>query len=389
MRIAYFDLISGLSGDMTVGALLDLGLPQTKLRRELARMSGLKCRFTVHKKFVHGIQSVSFRVQGEKNTHPRSWVEIKGLIERSSLKDEIKKRGLDIFAKLAEVEGKIHGVKTEKVHFHEVGGVDSIVDIMAVAIGTHYFKIDSFAFSRIPLGRGLTLSRHGPLPLPAPATLELLKGFPVQGTPLEGETMTPTGAAILCALASHVGEIPQMTIHKIGYGAGTREFPDRPNIVRVLLGEGARTWVQDEMLVMETNIDDMNPELYDYLLDRLFDGGARDVSLSPIQMKKNRPGTLLRIIAEPAFRDRLAEIVLQETSTIGLRCYPVQRVILKRVSRKLKTRFGIVRIKVVELPGGGQRATPEYEDLRKLAQTKKVPLKALYDEVLVSFKNLS
>jgi len=386
MRIAYFDLISGLSGDMTVGALLHLGLPRQKLAQELGKLRGVKYRLEVSKKLVHGIQATRFRVRVEEKGHERSWRQIQQLIKGSSLKSEVKERGLDIFAKLAEVEGKIHGVQPEKVHFHEVGAVDSIVDIMAAAIGTHYLKIDSFVFSRIPLGRGLTRSRHGPLPLPAPATLELLKGFPVQWTHLHGETITPTGAAIVRSLASHVGDMPQMTIEKIGYGAGEREFPDRPNMVRVLLGEKTATWGHDEMLVMETNIDDMNPEIYDYLLDRLFANGARDVSLSPIQMKKNRPGILLRIIAEPSTKDKLAEIVFDETSTIGLRYYPVGRVILNRSSQRVKTKYGTIGVKIVETPGEGKRATPEYEEIKKLAERKRVPLKVLYDEVLKVFK---
>ncbi|MFQ5539785.1 MAG: LarC family nickel insertion protein, partial [Candidatus Binatia bacterium] len=203
---------------------------------------------------------------------------------------------------------------------------------------------------------------------------------------LDGETITPTGAAILSALASHVGEMPQMIIEKIGYGAGEREFPDRPNLLRVLLGEKGPAWGHDEMLVLETNIDDMNPEIYDYVLDRLFAAGARDVSLSPIQMKKNRPGTLLRIIGEPSTRDKLAEIVFKETSTIGIRYYPVSRMILKRVPLRLKTRFGPVRVKMIEEPGGDKRAVPEYDEMRKLAEAKRVPIKWLYDEVLRSFK---
>ncbi len=371
---------------MTVGALLHLGLPRQKLAQELGKLRGLKYRLAVSKKPVHGIQATRFRVTVADESQERSWKQIQRLIQASSLKSEVKERGLYIFAKLADVEGKIHGVQPDKVHFHEVGAVDSIVDIMAVAIGTHYLKIDSFVFSRIPLGRGLTRSRHGPLPLPAPATLELLKGIPVQWTQLEGETITPTGAAIVRALASHVGECPQMTIEKVGYGAGEREFPDRPNLVRVLLGERIGAWGQDEMLVMETNIDDMNPEIYDYLLDRLIANGARDVSFSPIQMKKNRPGTLLRIIAEPSSKDRLAKIVLHESSAIGLRYYPVQRLVLKRVSLEVKTRYGTIGVKVVEEPDGGKRATPEYEDLKKIARIKKVPLKTLYDEVVKNFK---
>ncbi len=386
MRIAYFDLISGLSGDMTAGALLHLGVPRERLTRELAKLKGLKFRLQVSRKLVHGIQATRFRVQVDEKPQERSWKEIQRLINRSALKSEVKERGLHIFETLAKAEGKIHGVPPEKVHFHEVGAVDSIVDILAAAIGTHHLKIESFVFSRIPLGRGLTRSRHGSLPVPAPATLELLKGYPVQGTPLSSEIVTPTGAAIIRALAHQFGEMPAMTIEKIGYGAGEKEFPDRPNLVRVTLGEKTDTWGRDEMVVMESNIDDMNPEIYEYLFERLFAQGARDVSLVPIQMKKNRPGILLRIIAEPPLKDRLAELVFRETSTIGIRYYPVGRLVLPRSSHSVKTKYGPIQVKIVESPGIGKRATPEYEELKKLAQKKRVPLKALYDEVLKSFK---
>lgn len=385
MRIAYFDLISGLSGDMTVGALLHLGLPRVKLERELKKLPGLKYRLEVSKKFVNGIQATRFRVRAEESGAGRSWKVIRKIIKRSSLESDVKDRGLDIFARLAEAEGRIHGVPPDRVHFHEVGAIDSIVDIMATAIGTHHFKIDSFVFSSVPLGRGVTPSRHGPLPVPAPATLELLKGVSVQWVNLDGETITPTGAAILSALGSQVGDVPRMTIEKIGYGAGEREFPDRPNLLRILLGERGPAWGHDEMLVLETNIDDMNPEIYDYVLDRLFAAGARDVSLSPIQMKKNRPGTLLRIISESSTRDRLAEIIFKETSTIGIRYYPVKRLVLKRVPLRLKTRFGSVWVKMIEEPDGEKRIVPEYEELKKLAEVKRIPLKWLYDEVLGSF----
>jgi len=386
MKIAYFDLISGISGDMTVGALLHLGLPLEKLERELKKLRGLNYRLEVSKKVVNGIQATRFRVRTKEGGAGRSWKKIRELIKQSSLGSDVKERGIDIFSRLAEAEGTIHGVSPERVHFHEVGAVDSIVDIMAAAIGTHYFKIDSFIFSSVPLGRGVTPSRHGPLPVPAPATLELLKGVSVQWVNLDGETITPTGAAILSALGSQVEDAPRMTIEKIGYGAGEREFPDRPNLLRILLGARGPVWGHDEMVVLETNIDDMNPEIYDYVLDRLFAAGARDVSLSPIQMKKNRPGTLLRIICEASTRDKLAEIVFRETSTIGIRYYPVNRMILKRVPLRLKTRFGPVRVKVIEEPGGEQRAVPEYDDLRRIAEVKKVPIKRLYDEVLRSFK---
>lgn len=386
MRIAYFDLIAGISGDMTVAAFLALGLPRRRLEEDLRKLEGVNFRLRIGKKSVSGVTATRFHVISGEDPEERSWKTIKRLIERSALERSVKDRALCIFSRLAAVEGKIHGVPREEVHFHEVGAVDSIVDIVAAAIATCYFDIDSFACSVIPVGHGLTRSRHGVLPVPAPATLELLKGFTVEGAALQGENVTPTGAAILAGLAAQSGDMPQMSIEKVGYGAGEKKFPDRPNLLRVLLGEQSTELGRDRMLVMETNIDDLNPELYDYVIDRLFAVGARDVSLSPIQMKKNRPGTLLRIIAEPATRKALADVVLSETSTIGIRCYPVERITLPREAGKVETRFGRVRVKIVEEPGGRRRATPEYEDIKRIAAEKKVPLKLLYDEVARNFE---
>jgi len=386
MRILYGDLIGGASGDMFVAALLNLGLPLEILKSELKKIPTLKYRLEVGTKTLGAISATRFRVICGKSEAQRSWKDIRALIQQSSLEPEVKETALRIFSRLAEAEGKIHGVAPERVHFHEVGATDSIVDIVAAAIGAHHLKIDSFHLSRIPLGRGVIRSRHGPLPLPGPATLELLKGLPIQWLDLEGETVTPTGAAIIATLGTHFGEAPSMTVERIGYGAGEKEFPGRPNVVRLVLGQDSTGWEQDEMLVIETNIDDMNPEFFDYVLDRLFAAGARDVFLSPIQMKKNRPGTLLRIIAEPALREKLAEIIFQETTTIGLRYYPVKRMTLKRTASRVKTKFGTVKVKIIEQPDGTKRATPEYEDLRRIAAAKKIPLKLLYDEVVRSFK---
>ena len=386
MKIAYGDLIGGVSGDMFVGALLDLGLELDKLKSELKKLPGLNYRLEVTKKTVYGIRATRFRVVCGKREPERPWKEIRDLIRQSALDPEVKEKGLKIFTRLAEAEGKIHGVAPDKVHFHEVGATDSIVDIISAAIATHHLKIDSFHFSRIPLGRGVTRSRHGPLPLPGPATLELLKGLPVQWVDLNGETVTPTGAAIIATLGSHFGEAPRMTIEKIGYGAGQKDFPDRPNLFRLILSADETSWKQEEMLVMETNIDDMNPEFYDYVLDRLFAAGARDVFLSSIQMKKNRPGTLLSVIAEPSLREKLSGIIFRETSTIGIRYYPVNRMILKRTASRVKTKFGTVKVKIIEEPDGTKRTTPEYEDLKRIAEAKKIPLKVFYDEVLRSFK---
>lgn len=386
MRIAYGDLIGGVSGDMVVGALLDCGLPLRRLKSELNKIPSLRYRIEVSKKSLHGIRATRFRVFSGGKEPERSWRQIRRLIESSALAPEVKERGLEIFRLLAEAEGKIHGETPQQIHFHEVGATDSIVDIMGTAIGAHELGIGSFSFSAVPLGRGIASSRHGPIPLPGPATLELLKGVPVQWTDLDGETVTPTGAALLAALGSRFGDGPRMRIEKIGYGAGEREFPDRPNVFRLLVGEEEVSWGHDEMLILETNIDDMNPEFYDYVLERLFAAGARDVFLSPIQMKKNRPGTLLRVIAEPSRRDRLAEVLFRETSTIGVRYFPVNRVTLERTLSTVKTRFGPIRLKVVEEPGGKRRATPEYDDLRNLARARRVPLKILYEEALRSWE---
>jgi pyridinium-3,5-bisthiocarboxylic acid mononucleotide nickel chelatase len=386
VKIAYGDLIGGISGDMFVGAMLDAGLPLNRLKSELKKIPTLRYTLTASTKTVHSIRALRFQVVCRDKEPARSWKQIRHLITGSSLRPKVKETGIDIFSRLAEAEGKIHGVAPEKVHFHEIGATDSIVDIMAAAIGAYELGIDAFHFSRIPLGRGLTRALHGPLPVPGPATLELLKGLPVQGIDLDGETVTPTGAAILSTLGKSFGVQPNMTIEKIGYGAGQRDFANRPNLFRLVIGAVATPWNQEEMLVIETNIDDMNPEFYDYVFDRLLAAGARDVFLSPIQMKKNRPATLLRVIAEPKDREALARVILSETSTIGVRYYPVGRIILKRISKKLKTRHGTIRVKVVEEPNGTRRVTPEYDDLKRIATAKKIPLKLLYDELARSSK---
>ena len=385
MRIAYGDLIGGVSGDMFVAALLDLGLPIKKLTSELTKIPTLEFKLRASKKTVSAIRATRFQPICSKSESTRSWKLIRTLIAKSKLHSDVKEIGINIFSRLAEVEGKIHRVPPERVHFHEIGATDSIIDIMAAAIGCHELAINSLHFSRIPLGRGMTESRHGRLPVPAPATLELLKGIPVQGIDVEGETVTPTGAAIVRSLGKGFGIQPAMTVEKIGYGAGQKEFPGRPNLFRLLLGSDEMPWKEEEMLVMETNIDDMNPEFYDYVVDRLFAAGARDVFLSPIQMKKNRPATLLQVITEPDKREPLANVLFHETSTIGVRYYSVGRMILNRTSTTVKTRFGRVAIKVIEHPDGTRRATPEYDDLKRIAAANKIPLKRLYDEVMKSF----
>ena len=386
MRIAYGDLIGGVSGDMFVAALLDLGLSLEVLNSQLRKIPTLEFDLKVAKKTFQSIVATQFQVTCAKNEAPRSWEQIRQLIEASELTSEVKQTGVKIFSRLAEVEGKIHGMPTEEVHFHEVGATDSIVDIIAAAIGFHELKIGAWHFSKVPLGRGLTRSGHGPLPVPGPATLELLKGIPIQWTRLEGETVTPTGAAIISELGTSFGEQPSMTVEKIGYGTGQKEWPDRPNLFRLVLGARAQSWQQEEMLVIETNIDDMNPQFYDHVMDRLFTAGARDVFFSPIQMKKNRPAVLVRVIAEPSDRDKLAKILFEETTTIGLRYYSVGRLILKRTETTIETRFGDVKVKILQEPSGEKRISPEYDELKRIANDKNVPLNVLRDEIVKNFK---
>ena len=386
MRIAYGDIIGGVSGDMFVAALIDLGLPLSKLKSELRKIPTLKFELKVSKKFVHAVSAAQFQVICPKNEAPRAWKDIRRMIERSRLHPQVKATGTKIFASLAEAEAKIHGVAVDKVHFHEVGSTDSIVDIMAAAVGIRELGIDSLHFSRIPLGRRVTRSQHGPMPVPGPATLELLKGCPVFGVDVDGETVTPTGAAIVRTLGASFGDQPSMIVEKIGYGTGQKEFPNRPNLFRLIIGESAPNLQQEEMLVIETNIDDMNPQHFDHVMERLFAAGARDVFLAPIQMKKNRPATLLTAICEISLRDRLAAIILQETSSIGLRYYAVNRILLRRESKTVKTRYGAVTIKIVTQPDGTERAAPEYDDLKRIAIAKRTTLRTIHDEVMRRLK---
>lgn len=381
MRIAYGDLIGGVSGDMFVAALLDLGLPLDRLRAELKKIPTLRFDIRSRKKIIHSLRASQFQVICPKHEAPRSWKQIRGLIKRSKLDPAVKSTSSEIFAVLAAAEAKIHGVPIDQVHFHEVGATDSVVDIVAAAVGVRELAIEAFYFSVIPLGHGMISSAHGLLPAPGPATLELLRGLPVVRSDADSETVTPTGAAIVRTLGKQFARPPAMTIEKIGYGAGKRDFAERPNLFRIILGRADSSASLEEMLVIETNIDDMNPQLFDHVMERLFAAGARDVFLAPIQMKKNRPATLLSVIAEPRHRQKLSEIIFKETSTLGLRYHLVSRMILKREMKKVKTRFGEVTVKIIEQLDGSRRVVPEYDDLKRIARLKNIPLKLLHDEV--------
>jgi len=390
MRILYFDAVAGASGDMTVAALVSMGVEPGHLQAQLERLPvrGYQIRFS--ERDVHGIRAVKFDVSLDKDASDRAgsdhrrFRDIRTMIATSELSQSVKERSIAIFTQLAKAEGRVHGVEPEEVAFHELGAVDSIVDIVATAVGIEALRIDQFCASTLPLGSGVVSSRHGTIPVPAPATIEILKGFPVRIDDGEGELVTPTGAAIIAALATPGKTPPPMSVEKIGYGAGARELQDRPNVLRLILGTDHVAFETDDMVVLETNIDDTNPEFYEYVMEQLFAAGARDVWLTPVQMKKNRPATLLRAIAEPGSRDTLAAIILRETSAIGIRYFPVQRIVLPREAVEVTTEFGRISVKISRSPDGSVNIAPEYEACRQVAAERKVPLKSVYQAAVAA-----
>ncbi len=381
MRIAYFDAFSGISGDMTVGALLHLGLTLEGLRQELAKLplSGYTLRQSTRS--LSGIRATKFDVEVHEPLGERSFRSIARMLRESSLTPAVKETALRVFTVLAEAEGRVHGIAPGAVHFHEVGAVDSIVDIVGAAYGLHALGVDKVYASALPMGKGFVSSRHGVLPIPAPATVELMKGVRVRLEDGAAEMVTPTGAAIIAAIAQQ-GEPPEWQLTGVGYGAGERTLPDRPNLLRVLLGTLVETPREEQLLVLETNIDDLNPEFYEHVMEQLFAVGARDVCLVPMQMKKNRPGVMLWVLAEAADREKLSALIFAETSTLGLRSYPVTRVALRRESKEVATPYGAVRVKLSYAPDGRVHAAPEYDDCKRIAREKNLPLKVIYEAAL-------
>jgi hypothetical protein len=395
MRVLYFDAFAGISGDMTVGALVSLGVDPRVIERELAGLpiGGYEVQFSDRE--VHGIKAVKFDVCLDKRVlkkhvgEHRRFRDMRAIIEGSKLRAGCKEKSLTIFARLAEAEARVHGVAVEDVEFHEIGALDSIVDIVATAVGMVELGVDRLYVSTLPLGSGTVASQHGELPVPAPATVELLKGFPVRIGDGEGELVTPTGAAIVSAFATPGEVLPPIRVEAVGYGAGTRTLGDRANLLRLLFGTADVACGSDEMVVLETNIDDTNPELYDYVMEQLFAAGARDVSLTPVQMKKNRPGTLLRVIADPASYGVLAGVILRETSAIGVRWFPVQRILLPRETIEVDMEFGTVPVKISRAPDGTLNIAPEYDACRRLAGELHVPLKSVYQATIAAAERLS
>lgn len=388
MKIAYFDCFAGISGDMTLGALLDLGVPLEWLKENISTMP--LDGFTIKKEATHvnGIRSVRVQIDLSEGHGARHWDDIRRLIENAPLDKDVIGNSLKMFEKVAISESEIHGVPLEKVHFHEVGALDSIIDIVGTALCMKYLGIEAVFASKIPLGSGFVKCSHGTLPVPAPATLSILKGVPVYGGNARHEMVTPTGAAIITSYATSFGRLPEMEVESVGYGAGQREVPEHPNVLRVAMGQSSHknksyqmNMNHEEVQIIETCIDDMNPELFGFLMERLFEDGALDVYWIPVFMKKNRPGTMLQILCKPAREKGLVHRIMTETSTSGIRAYKVGRYTLHRETATVESPYGSITVKKMIDPDGHERMTPEYEVCRKIARERNIPLQKVYAEV--------
>lgn len=382
INLAYLDCSSGISGDMFLAALLDAGVELGRLRGELAKIDLGPYEFTQSRVMRGGLAGnrVEIVVPG-KQPH-RHLSHIERLIGTASMDDAVKQKSLRVFRRLGEAEAKLHNQPIEKIHFHEVGAVDAIVDIVGVCLGLAMLGNPELVCSPLNVGGGRVEAAHGTLPVPAPATAELLKGLPVYSSGVERELVTPTGAALVSTLAAGFGSVPAMKVERIGYGAGAKDIHAQPNIARLMLGEKsggegiAPGGADDEsVLVIEANIDDMNPQLYGYFVEKALAAGALDVTCTAVQMKKNRPGLLVSVLVKPEFESALTRLLFAETTTIGVRIFQARRKVLDRQVLTVETAFGAVRIKVARLDGEIVNAAPEFEDCRRLADEKSAPLK--------------
>lgn len=383
MNTCYLDAFSGLSGDMTIGALLDAGADFAALSSALDGL-GTGAQFRLEKTRRGAVAASKFHVDATDAKAHRHLHHIIAMIDKAPLPSRVKQDATRVFRRLAEAEAAVHGTTIEKVHFHEVGAVDSICDIVGACFCLHSLGVESLVVSPVNVGSGAVKTQHGLLPVPAPATAALLKDRPVYARGPQLELTTPTGAAIAAALAESFGPMPALTIRAIGYGAGDRDFPEHANVLRAVIGEHSGAAESTTVTVLEANIDDTSPQVLGHAMDVLFTNGALDVTLQPLQMKKNRPGTLVRVIALPETQEALAAILFRETSTLGLRLYSAERRVQPRRIVEVQTSYGAVRIKV---SGDGSFA-PEYDDCHRLALSAGVPLRqVLADAGFAYLKN--
>jgi len=391
MKLAYFDCFSGISGDMTLGALVDAGVSLDHLREQLRGLEVPGWEISSEKVWKNGMSSTYVKVKTEDQSKHRSLSAILDILQKSKLSPQVRDQAAAIFRKLGEAEASVHDVPIEKIHFHEVGAVDAIVDIVGACIGFESLGIEQFACSPLNVGGGTAKMAHGVLPVPAPATAKLLQGKPTYSNGVQKELVTPTGAAIVAALCTSFGPQPPMSVSAIGYGAGTADLEGQPNVVRIMIGEATEKTVagfDEEISVIEANLDDMNPQIYGYFQEKALAAGALDVYTTPVQMKKNRPGILLTLLCRPHDTPTLMDLIFAETTTFGARTYRAQRRTLPRESVNVHTQFGDVRVKISRVNGHIRHAAPEFEDCKKLAEEKQVPLHQVMDEAKRTFEKL-
>jgi uncharacterized protein (TIGR00299 family) protein len=382
MKTLYFDCFAGASGDMILGAMVAAGVDPSALREQLSRLNvdGFAIKFeTVNRS---GLSATYANVETAHEHKHRHLSDIKQIIEGSGVSDAAKKLSIETFTRLAEAEARVHNEPIEHVHFHEVGALDAIVDIVGAAICFDLLKIDRFVCSPLHVGSGTVEMSHGRFPVPPPAVAELIKGVPFYSSDIQGELLTPTGAAIITTVCKEFGPIPQMRSEVIGYGAGTRHYKDFPNVLRVLLGQTEPQTATDERLWMiETNIDDMSPQVLGHVMDRAFELGALDCYFTPVQMKKNRPGVLLSLLCERDRKEELLNLLFTETTTLGVRSHGVERRALQRSISRVETQYGPIDVKVARLNGRVVNEMPEFEQVRAAASKAGVPLKVVEDAV--------
>jgi uncharacterized protein (TIGR00299 family) protein len=376
MRTLYFDCFAGASGDMILGASVAAGVDPGFLREQLSLLPVIGFSVEFEKVNRAGLSATYARVETAPEHSHRSLADIKQIIHGSDLSSTVKQRAVQIFTRLAEAEARVHNEPIERVHFHEVGALDAIVDVVGAAICFEVLRIERFVSSPLHVGSGIVKMAHGQFPIPPPAVAELLKGVPFYSTEIKGELLTPTGAAIITTVCTEYGPIPPMTTHATGYGAGTREYQDFPNVLRVMLGETEANGARDERLwMLETNLDDASPQIIGHVMDRVLELGALDCFFTPVQMKKNRPGVLLSVLCGAGEKEAVMKLLFTETTTLGVRSYEVTRRALQRSVVRVETQYGPIDVKVAHLDGRVVNEMPEFEQCRRAAAKADVPLK--------------
>ena len=380
MKIAYFDCFSGASGDMILGALIDAGLSPRLMREELKKLRLSSVHLKATKVLKGGLSATQVIVEGknEKKSH-RNLREMLSIIDRSTLEPEVKEKSREIFRRIASAEGEIHRRPMEEIHFHEIGGLDSVVDIVGVVWGIRQMGIDRIYVSRVNVGTGFVRCEHGVLPVPSPAALSLMKGMPIYSSGVEKELLTPTGAVLLSTLGSEFGNLPPMKVERVGYGAGRSDLP-HPNLLRLMIGTLEATSGTERVMVVETNIDDMNPQFYDYVMEKLLTLEVMDVFLTPVLMKKNRLATLLTVICSVEKLPSVTHFLLRETTTLGVRWHEEERACADREIITLQTKHGAIHFKLARWEGRLVNLSPEYDDCKRLALEKGIPLKDIFEE---------